>query len=1643
MASDGSIKISIEIDGKEIEVASKSLDKLEESGNKSGKGIKAAESSVDSLADSSAKASKDVKGAADSVDGLADSGSKASKDLKSADSAIDGVADSSTQATSGVKGVSGSLEDMSGKAGEAANSAKKVKDEADGVGQTTVKASIGIKELATSLGLVAIASAAFNTLKSSMDTAISRFDTLNTFPKVLQALGVSAEESEQAMTKLSDGIDGLPTTLNDIAANAQRMYTSFNDMDEAADTAVALNNAMLGSGASAADAQRGTEQYLQVLQKGKFEMDEWKTLQETMDVGLLKIAEGFEFAGKSAKNDLYNALQDGSITVDEFNQKLIELGTGTGIMADLAKENSLGLATSIGNLKNAAARGIADIIGSFNNLSQAVTGKDIAENIDSLKHVVNASFKTIGSVIEGTAPIIVLFADGVKATIPVVNALTPAIIGLMVAYGTYAIISKATTAIQASNAVLSAAQASQKALTLTILASTTATASQTGAITASNLVIGILTGRITLATAATIAKTVATYAWGAALRFLSGPVGWIVTGIGLLVTGVVALVKWFNKSSAEADRLNAETEELGESVNSLTKSVSSNANAYKESISSIESTSKANADLVQRIQELSEKENKSAADKLLLKDSIEQLNGSVDGLNLSYSEEANALNMSSEQLDARLKLMEDMETAAAGQERLLEISKEQNEVDMKLAEINELRADAKEKMENLDIKSKDYAETLAELQEQEDALKISEEELREQYGLTEAQITTAMENIATSTEGSVAIQLMAFASLNDANKELVEDMMSKWQEYKDAATDMFDTISDKVTITASEMASNMEENQRVIGEWADNIATLAERGIDEGLLNTLREAGPESAGHVNALVNASDEELQRLSTAFAEGGNVATDALSKSLGVEDSSVIEAVGNLVSDTEKSLKEQMEATDFESIGVALPEGVAKGTEKGTPKAEKASQEMAKKTADSFKSEAGIQSPSTVFKQFGLDLTDGLVLGIDGGASKVVQAIQKMFQSVQDDSKRSFDNIVKDHDTAVKDIEKTLNKLPEVAQKAMKDMLDRLKSGTAPQVQVMKTLAKDLLSPFDNTPKHFETIGKEAMAGFNSGLNAGKAQVLATATSIANQAAQTMRKALDIHSPSRVTRKIGNETGEGLKLGIKDKQKDVNATSEKMAKSVSAIIKSMNDSIKIDTTKHNAEIATIERRAKEDINAINAKAAKDKRKLTEAEIIRVRRINEDASKKIVSIEEKMAKEREKIAADSSKNLIAIAEKYVKDKTYAGEMSLKEEGHFWNQMYRTVEYGSDEYEKALQNHQNVVKKMRSEMESTNENYAKRITEIDKKLIEDTKKANDEYTQAYTKRLNDLLNVAGLFDEFAESEGITGYQLINNLQTQVDALEEYSHVINSLELKVDNAELFAELEALGPKALAELRALNSMSSDELQKYTSLYEERFKSAREQTIKELEPLKNNVTEQIKNLNDASQKELDVVQKEWTQAIENIVLGTEKEFDSMHQVGIDAVKGLEDGMISMESSLMDTARRIANAVRSTIQSALDINSPSRVMRDEVGRWIPEGIAMGIRENAKSVYSELENMADKMIMPASPEMALGSSRMALNGGLSEISKNISTSTDNRKSYNPTFHNYFTKEESSPSEVTRKNKQQSQKQALEWGFA
>lgn len=277
-----------------------------------------------------------------------------------------------------------------------------------GISGTFKKATSGVKDFIGSVGKIAgaigvtkLVSTGINMITQSFDGAISRVDTLNQFPRVLQQMGYGADEATNATNRLSEGIQGLPTTLDGITGSTQRLITIFGDVDLATESAIALNNAFLASGASQEDASRGMDQYIKMLSTGKVEMDSWMTLQETMPYALMKTAEAFGFTGKSAQNDLYSALQSGDITMDAFNSKMIELSEETGGFAETALEASKGIRTSWKNIKTAITNGVAGIISAFDGWLNSNGFGGISDVLDGIKSKVGEVFSAVADAIPG------------------------------------------------------------------------------------------------------------------------------------------------------------------------------------------------------------------------------------------------------------------------------------------------------------------------------------------------------------------------------------------------------------------------------------------------------------------------------------------------------------------------------------------------------------------------------------------------------------------------------------------------------------------------------------------------------------------------------------------------------------------------------------------------------------------------------------------------------------------------------------------------------------------------------------------------------------------------------------------------------------------------------------------------------------------------------------------------------------------------------------------------------------------------------------------------------------------------------------------------------------------------------------------
>ena len=79
-----------------------------------------------------------------------------------------------------------------------------------------------------------------------------------------------------------------------------------------------------------------------------------------------------------------------------------------------------------------------------------------------------------------------------------------------------------------------------------------------------------------------------------------------------------------------------------------------------------------------------------------------------------------------------------------------------------------------------------------------------------------------------------------------------------------------------------------------------------------------------------------------------------------------------------------------------------------------------------------------------------------------------------------------------------------------------------------------------------------------------------------------------------------------------------------------------------------------------------------------------------------------------------------------------------------------------------------------------------------------------------------------------------------------------------------------------------------------------------------------------------------------------------------------LGKDIINGIIEGVKAMLSALLDAVKSVASKAYETVKSFFQIGSPSKLMANEVGRYIPEGIAVGIEANEDSVIKAMNDLS-----------------------------------------------------------------------------
>ena len=270
----------------------------------------------------------------------------------------------------------------------------KAKSSMEGFDRTNSQKSSNVSQ-AWNIAAVAIGNIISNvfskvtsTISNAVDGAISRVDILNNYSIVMEGLGYSATDAKNAVSELSDGIQGLPTTLPGIVTVQKQFVPLLGSLDKATDLTLALNNAVTAGGQGQEVANSALNQWYQMIANGMPDLQSWRIINQAMPAQLDQIAKSL-FGVDATTQDLFEAWagKDGArfqVTTQEVMDMMIKLskegGDGFASFEKQAHNASKGIATSMQNVKTAVVTQLA-------NVTQAAmdNGLDISGMFDTLK----------------------------------------------------------------------------------------------------------------------------------------------------------------------------------------------------------------------------------------------------------------------------------------------------------------------------------------------------------------------------------------------------------------------------------------------------------------------------------------------------------------------------------------------------------------------------------------------------------------------------------------------------------------------------------------------------------------------------------------------------------------------------------------------------------------------------------------------------------------------------------------------------------------------------------------------------------------------------------------------------------------------------------------------------------------------------------------------------------------------------------------------------------------------------------------------------------------------------------------------------------------------------------------------------------
>ena len=434
-----------------------------------------------------------------------------------------------------------------------------------------------------------------------------------------------------------------------------------------------------------------------------------------------------------------------------------------------------------------------------------------------------------------------------------------------------------------------------------------------------------------------------------------------------------------------------------ESTKEFTKSLQESKQAYEELQDAMDKEQGSTKSAMDALMELLAVEDKSAAQKAVILELIEQLNEAVPGLSLAYDSEKDALaGLTGEEVKSAIARAEAQEENEARVERLSELYAQQSELSARLTEAEETLAAAYESgVTHADAYSRASGGAGAAVRNAEAAVRT----LTSAYDENAAEIAEleAATNAYTQQQDAEALATETMTARVDDLTARMQSLEEEYQKSYDKAMEsieaqlgLFNELDGTAKTSIDSLIGTLEGQVAYMDQYAANIKRAMELGVDEGLVKKLSDGSEKSAQILDAIVNGGKEDIAALNEQFAkvEEGK---EAFSDTVAQMETEFNEKMGQIVDDLNAAIEEMNQEDAAYQVGRNNVLGLVDGT--ADPEARQALireyQQMAKDALAAYKGVVRQSSPSKEFNQTAQYDVQGLIEGVEAKRASLAAA------------------------------------------------------------------------------------------------------------------------------------------------------------------------------------------------------------------------------------------------------------------------------------------------------------------------------------------------------------------------------------------------------------------------------------------------------------------------------------------------------------------------------------------------------------------------------------------------------------------------------------------------------------------------------